>query len=148
MTARLRFTFKADGDGTGELTGEVESGDFSGKGSAWLHVRELIEFAEKLFTHPKPDFSNAHIQGGFWHEKEKQIKQEHLFVSVYAVAVRGEVGVKVRLADQIHECDRADSRHAVEVELLTHYESLSRFGNDLRELANGKTKEAILYADA
>lgn len=147
MTARLRFTFKADDDGTGELTGNVECGDFSGKGSAWFHVRELIEFAEKLSMHPKPDFSTAHLQGGFWHETEKQIKQEHLFVSVYPAGVRGEVGVKVRLANQIHECDRAESRHAVEVELCTFYENLSRFGNDLRDLANGKTKEAMLHAD-
>lgn len=148
MTDHLRLTLTPDDDGTAELHGEVLANGFSGRGSAWFNVREVVDFAD-ILSKAFPLSDAIELKSGYWgKESGAGLAQEHLALRFYPVAGRGLLGCQVRLATSMHEYNRPEEQHLVRAELITSYQELQQFSAGLTDLANGAAHEAVLHAVA
>src|SRR5271166_3239742 len=143
----LRLRFSDDGDGTGELRARAEADGFAGEGGAYFSTSELEEFAIAIGTFPLPvGDKRLSIAGGFWsQERRGDLQQELLGINVYfADALRGYIGIQIRMATPIQEGTRPDSKKMSRVEIVTTYEPLTKLSRDLIAVLHGKLKEAVL----
>ncbi len=147
--SRLSARFEPDTDGTGELFVQVEQDGFSGVGSAWFHVKELIGFAQQLEnTYPFAPDARFELTGGYWNSPERTIQALHVGLAVYPVGTLGDIGVHVHLESKVitgepmHE--RADTKSTVVVELMTNYEPLRAFARQLQAMLAGNIDIARL----
>jgi hypothetical protein len=141
----LELRFLPDAEEFGKLLAQVRVGDFAGAGAAWFGVHRIDAFAESLCSYPLPATEPLTLAGGYGRKKKRD--QENLAIVAYPVASRGQIGVQVRIATELQRGDRRSSQAAVQVELLTTYESLRRFANQLRLLAHGEVDSAVLKAE-
>jgi hypothetical protein len=145
----IKLTFKLDTDGTGELTANFNSNGFSGTGSAWFDQMSLIEFSKKIMAYPLPTDEPLEIEGGFWSsEKQNTLEQTHLFLKVYPVNQKGDLGVRVEVATPRWETDRPESIFSAKGEIKTNYNALERFAKQLKKLAENEIEEAVLKEQA
>lgn len=142
MSGKLRLTLQPDTDGTGQLFVEASSDGFAGSSSAWFDLQGLAEFAGELEAYPLPKEAAPMLEGGYW--KDGVLDQCHVGLHFRQVDLRGTVGIGVRLAEPIHEGDRAESRGQASFEIRTDYAAVSQFAKELRELATGAGQEATL----
>ena len=140
----IRFQFEPDDDGTGKLVITGAAHGFAGVGAAWFNAADVESFASKLATYPLAE-SGVAIAGGFFDDRARDApSQEHLGVKVYRVGSRGQVAIQVRLATEVREDTRPESRHATHLELLTSYERLGRFARDLVAVVKGEKQAAVV----
>ena len=147
--SHLSARFEPDTDGAGELFVEVEHEGFSGAGSAWFHVKELIEFAQRLEnTYPFAPDARFELNGGYWNSPERTIQVRHVGLAVYPVGTLGHIGVQVHLESKVHTeapmLERADTKSAVVIELTTNYEPLRVFARQLQSMLAGNIDIARL----
>lgn len=145
----LRVTVAVDPDGTCELFAETKSSGFGGHASAWFDLRELTRFANELLAFPLPENHPPCIEGGYWSRRQPHtLEQMHLSIRAYPIGARGQVGVRIQLADPPRARDqRPEAQDRVEVELQTSYAELERFAKDLILLANAQAEEALLRSE-
>jgi hypothetical protein len=60
----LRLSLEPDDDGTCELFAEVSVNGFSGKGSAWINLRDLEKLAKEFMAYPLRPENLPIIAGG------------------------------------------------------------------------------------
>lgn len=147
ISSYLRLRFEDDGDGTGRLVARAEADGFAGEGGAYFNIGEIEDFAKALSAFPLPnDDKRRSIAGGFWSQEQRgKLEQEHLGISVYlADARRGYIGVQVRVATEIWKGSRPESRKQAIIEVVTTYEPLRKFSEDLVAVLRGSVKEATL----
>ena len=143
----LRLRFSDDGDGTGELLARAEADGFAGESGAYFNFSEIEAFAKAIGTFPLPtDDKRLSVAGGFWsQERRGELEQELLGISVYfADALRGYIGIQIRMATPVWKGTRPDSKKVSRVEVVTTYEPLAKFSRDLTAVVRGKLKEAML----
>jgi hypothetical protein len=146
--SHLSVRFEPDTDGTGELFVQVEHKGFSGTGSAWFHVQELIEFAQQLEnTFPFPPDARFQLNGGYWNSPEPTIKDLHVGLAVYTVGTLGEIGLQVHLESLVPMNVRAETKSTLSVELITNYEPLRSFACQLQAMLAGNIETARLQAN-
>lgn len=144
----LRLTLEPDDDGTCELFAVVSANGFSGKGSAWFNLSDLVELAKEFMTYPLRPENLPIIAGGCWiKDKKGELEQTHLLIKPYPIGSAGELGIRVELATPLYESDRPESQHVVKVEIRTDYNSLESFGKQLKELAKLRRQEALLMGN-
>ena len=144
-TDGLLLSFDRDDDSTGRLTAEAQGGGFRGWGSAWVGIDELREFAEALRAYPLSKDSPPRIAGGFYFDS--RLDQVHLSLDVYPVGGRGQIGIRIRVASEVWEHDRPESRHEATIEILSTYARLERFSREIDDLLSGVASEARLQAE-
>jgi hypothetical protein len=141
----VRLTFRPEEDGSGELVVEVSVESFRGKSKAWLSCEQLIEFASRLEVFPLSRDNPPLLQGGFWSQQiQGELAQTHIWLRAYPVGVTGPVGIQVYLKTPNLDTDRADVQAFIQVELMTTYEGLHPFVQQLRQLAQGLIPSAEL----
>ncbi len=141
----LKFTFKPDDDGTGELFAEFSANGFSGHGSAWFDKQNLCDISKEFEQYPLPTDKKPTIEGGYWgNEKPAQLSQEHLHISAYPIDSRGNLGLRIRATTDLCTDERKESQHFVAVELKTNYSAMERFAKDLQKLVTGTIKELVI----
>ena len=144
----LRLSFERDDDGTAELIAHVNAGGFAGASSAWFNIDEISKFARQLGQYPIDFNSPLQLAGGSWAKDQRGVLDEiHLSLRVYSVSNRGQVGMHVLLATRSWHDMRPESRCSVETELLTSYQALVSFSNELLALTESARSEAILFED-
>jgi hypothetical protein len=142
----LHLRFLADGDGTGKLLVRAEANGFSGEGGAYFDAAQLEAFARKLGAFPIE--GRPSLAGGFWSKtKANELDQELVAIAAYPSDARGHVAVHVRLATELWNGDRPESKHTVSLQLVTSYEPLRHFSAALVALVNGNADEATLMGD-
>jgi hypothetical protein len=142
----LRLKVEANSDGTGKLIAEVASSGFAGRGEAYFNLPSLADFSQELRAFPLSQSNPPRIEGGFWSKEERgALEQLHLSIRAYQIGSKGQVGIRVRLADPpLWPDDRSESQNTAEIELMTSYAALERFANDLELLIESKLDEAVL----
>jgi hypothetical protein len=142
----LRVTVDADSDGTGKLIAEVASSGYAGRGGAYFDLQRLAEFAQELRAWPLSQSNPPYIEGGFWSQDKRDVlEQLHLSIRAYPIGSKGQVGIRVRLADPpLWPDDRLESQNVADIEIMTSYEELQRFANDLKLVIESKLDEAVL----
>jgi len=148
MQSFLRLTIDIDDDGTCELFATASANGFSGHGSAWFNLSQIKDLSKLLCnTYPLKSTDCFELKGGNWSAEQKNtLTQLHLGLSFYPVGHRGSVGCQVVLATELVHDERKNSQHHASLEFLTSYDAIRAFSIELSDLANGKCKEAILYA--
>lgn len=124
-----------DGDGIGRLTVSASANGFAGRSSAWFDRAAVIAFAQALGAYPLPD-EEIMISGGFGAQNDNP-PQEHVGIGVSPVGALGQVGMRVHLATAVWEPSDSGSRHEVSLRVLTTYEHLRRFSEQLVRLVAG-----------
>ncbi len=144
--AELRVKYSPDDQWTGELEGVVASNGFPGRGSAWFdrtHLRTAIIPAFRAF--PLSDSEPPTIEGGFWSkERQGELEQCHLRITVKQHNARGGLLVRVDVASQVWKTPDADMQQTVTARFLTDYEALRQFAEDLERVLDGALEEAVL----
>ena len=148
MTSKnyLLLRVNLDSDGTCELHAFVTSDGFSGHGSAWFDVGRVREFSKALRSYPLSETNPPHIEGGYWSESAPStLDQVHVSIRVYPIGHRGQLGVRVVIADPpIAQEDRLDSQNRAEIELRTGYNALERFALELDAMLRSSAEKAVL----
>lgn len=142
----LKLTFESDDDGTGELFAEFSANGFSGHGSAWFDVGEIIEKSKRFGLYPLPTDNYPTLEGGGWESNvPSHLIDEQLYISAYPIDSRGNIGILVRASTGHYPEERKKSRHYISVEFRSCYEDLSRFAKNLPALVKGTLNELTLY---
>jgi hypothetical protein len=140
--------FVDEGDGNGELIAHAATDCYSGTSPAYFNINEIEEFATAIAAFQPTSEARPVIACGFIAlDHSGEPAQELLGISVYPIDLRGHVGIQVRLATPFHGGDRPESRAPVNIELLTTYEPLTRFGRELIAVLRGNAEEAALVAE-
>ena len=151
MPPRLELRFESDSDGTGRLLAFVHRHPFSGGGSAWFHIREILEFGNHLSnTFPLPQGTEVVIKGGEWMSGSNPPRLETVLLAlrVYPIGTTGTIGLHVQVGEGDLEAEREEARAKLCVELLTDYESLRTFGNAIVHLLQAPGAVASLHPNA
>jgi hypothetical protein len=145
----LRLRLAPDSDGTAELTAEVASSGFAGRGKAWFDLQGLARFSQELRAFPLSKSNPPHIEGGFWsQEKRGTLEQRHLSIRAYQIGSLGGVGIRVEVADPpLWTGDRPETQNIARIELMTSYAALEKFAKDLDKLLASELTEALLTSD-
>jgi hypothetical protein len=147
MNGRLVLAMRDWGDGSGELRADVRVGEFSGAGHANFNLQTLRDFAQALLKYPFDLGETIEIQGGYWDATEpKRVTDEHLYIGVSPVGVRGNLVATIRLACPYDEPEKSGVRYSVAVELDLNYGSLANFASDLAALLGGEVGEVVVDA--
>jgi len=127
---------------------DVVLGGFSGASSAWIGVREIAAFGEKLAaTYPLKASEPLELAGGVWSRSGLALERVHVGLKFYPIESVGIVGCFVRLTTDLESDGRPESRSSVAVELKTTYQQLREFGESLVALASGNRAEVVLHAN-
>lgn len=147
MSDFLQLTLIPENDGTAEVFAEVYVQGFSGKSSAWFNLNELEKFGHSLSTtYPLKADTPLCLKGGYWNTSpQKSIKQLHLGIKFYCIDQRGQIGCRVDLSTE--DYFEQEDNLSVSVMLITNYESIKIFGQQLSVLTNSTISKAILYGD-
>lgn len=140
---RLQLTLHLDDDGSADLFATASANGFSGHGSAWLNIAEIRDFAVGIAEYPLEN--PVAIAGGCYSDSHPgELTQIHVSIRVYLLDGRGQLGVRVTLADPFQPDDRAAAIHSVALEIRTVYNRMERFSRDLLSLLDGRATEAVL----
>ena len=132
-----------DGDGIGRMTVHAAANAFAGLSSAWFNRTSVEAFGRALrgfSLEPSPELE---LQGGLG-GSEQGI---HVALRAYPVGPLGQVAIHVLLATPVWQGDRLDAQHQVTLELLTTYERLGRFGNELERVTEQNDERAIIEGE-
>ena len=145
MEAYLKISADIDHEQSAEVFAEIHSKGFSGVSSAFFTLEQIKRFAKSLMDYPMQESSMRELVGGFWKEHPiDELEEVHLAIRVYAIGSRGQLGIRVRVAERLGEAQRRESQKIAEVELLTTYSSVGVFAKKLLRLADGKMNEVTI----
>jgi hypothetical protein len=142
----LKLRFGDDGDGTGKLFVEAQVAGYAGEAGAYFDVDTLKSFASAIGQFPLPDPAELSISSGFGETAGKPA-QEHVGLDVYLIDQRGHIGIHVRMATEVWDGTRPESQRASKLEIITTYEPLAKFSNELVAVINGDASEATLEGE-
>lgn len=136
-----------DGDGIGRLAVSARSNGFAGRGLAWFDRQAVAEFARDLARFPLPATEPPTLSSGFGApgQFESNEYDEFVGISVVPLGSLGQLDVRIHLADDErsgHFCP--EGRYETRMHLLTTYERLGTFAQDLQALVEGKLEVAVL----
>lgn len=142
---RLAFQRVDPADRGGRLGGflraSAESFGFVGTTEELFFDGEpLVRFASALAAYPLP---SEPIRLSSRTDREIDDEYEYLGLEVSPKGLKGQVRVRVHLAASFP----GEPSHDVRMEILTTYESLRRFSEDLRAALGGQNIEAVLAGE-
>ncbi len=142
----LRLKMSLEEPWAAELFVNVSVDGFAGHGVAWFDPQKLRNLATKL-GQAFPLTVTLAVQGGHLFQEPSDPEEALVALSFYPVAGHGVLGCRVRLrGDSRDFWERPQARPVLEVELLTSYQALQVFAQDLSLLVDGLCAEAVLHA--
>jgi hypothetical protein len=139
----LRFT--ADSNGTGQLSAAARASGFAGRSHAWFDTTSLTTFARLLAEYPIPNDPAPRLAGGIWRrDRPNELSEEHLALEAMRIGSLGQISLRVHLAAGGPGAPSPVTKNDVRLELLTTYERMRRFSEDLLEVIRGERSVARL----
>lgn len=133
-----------DGDGIGRLTIVAQSLGFGGIGRAWIDREAVVGFADRLTSFPLPEDESVVLKGGIGGSADYQAM---IGLVATPLDTRGQVDVRIHLANDVLADRPPEGRYETRMHLLTTYPNLDRFARDLRLLIDGTLASAVLIGD-
>jgi len=137
----LAFEFARYDDWNWELTVSASANGFCGVSTAYFSASDLVTFAEELTRYPLGH--SVAIASGYGRVGE--ILDEHVGIVIQQVTELGQIAVVVHLAEA--DPQRLEARREVRLELLTTYERLRGFGQDVARALQGLETVATLSGE-
>lgn len=126
------------------LFARATANGFSGSGRADFWKEQVEDFCEALIDvlWSEHDPAPANLSGSTY--KGKELAVEELGLTVYHIdKERQQIGIQVRFNSPSQEA-RAESRHKVNVDIVTDYKHLRKLIEDLSNLLGGAIKQLIV----
>jgi len=136
----VAITYKAEDEWHGELTAKLRGGEFTGRGSAWFNVSQVLEFARSIGTYPIEASSAPLLEGGFWKD-DGTLDQVHFRIQIKPIGHRGMLSASVQL---LATDNYTGFNSEIRVEFLVTYGDLASFQTSLLSHINGDAAEATL----
>lgn len=137
----LTLLYRYDGtpslilDDFGWLEMRVVTENRSGVGGFWVQWQDVKEFGEKLSTYPIDPDAPIYEHWGY---SENGEYEKVLGVRIAPVNVRGDLSVRVEIAD------KDDPTDCVKTSFQTNYPDLATFQLEIAQLMAGEIEEARL----
>jgi hypothetical protein len=143
----VEFRFEPDSDGTGTLKVVARAGGFAGRSEAWFNTESVAHFAALLRGYPLADEPPPRLAGGFWStDHPDELVNELVVIEAHQVGSLGQVSLRVCLAAGLAP-DPRTRKHEVRLEVLTTYERMSRFSDELLSVIRGESGQARLEGE-
>jgi hypothetical protein len=137
MRESICFWIVRELDGLAELTIELRSDDFSGRGSAYFDLGLLLEKAKEFSSYPLRG-GGVTLAGGFLDKNDlSKLRQEHVRVFARTIGQSGRIGLWILLAEPSD--DGQEIRRCISAEIDTEYSQLSALSEGLAALAEGRS---------
>jgi hypothetical protein len=131
----LKLYFKEEIEGCGTVDADVAAGGYAGSSCALLNTAEIEAFAKAICEYPPASSGRCYLEGSRF--------DAGLSISVCPINSRGYLAVTVCLW-----ANRQGLPMKIEVELVTAYEALAKFGRDLLSLIKNEIEMAVLEEEA
>lgn len=133
-------------EGYARLTVLATANGYAGSSSAWLGPQSIAEFAAHLSMYPLDPSRPPTLIGGYGADPQSgEGPVDTIRLEARPVGAYGQVGITIYLSDRLAPVP--SPRHEVRAELLTSYERLRRFAQDLDAVAYGSAPEATLESE-
>ncbi|WMS86038.1 hypothetical protein [Pleionea litopenaei] len=143
----IKFTVKADVEEYEvELYGSFQTKGFSGKGSGYFGISQVIEFCQKAEKIAETMDEKAEL-AGLTRRSDGSIFLETFVIRVYPLStskLNGVVGIHITLGEYPSSDCREEEKLKVSGEIQTRNQHLLQFSKDIRALLSGSVKEVIL----
>lgn len=140
---RTTFKYKADDEWHGELSARLHCGEFTGYGSAWFNVSQILAFAKAIEAYPVAVENPATLEGGMW--ENGSIVQANLRIRIIPFGRKGHLTVSVELAPSNQP---EGILNEVRVSYPVTYGDLGNFRSALIDHMHGRSAEATLEQSA
>ena len=132
---QLSFSVTPDGDGVWQVHAHLETETFSGRGWSWGSPESFSDFADQLSAYPIRADEPPRLQLAYGMGDGDDLR---LAVEVRPVGSLGTLEVRVEIADP------DDPSCRLKAKLMTSYAAIDRLVPQLRSLAAGARKDAVL----
>ncbi|MGO4703925.1 hypothetical protein [Dyella sp. 2RAB6] len=136
MSELIGFEIARDVDGSCELSIELQSGRFSGRGSAYFDPEFLLRKGRDFAAYPLPEEGVELIGGHLDKNDLSKLRWRHVDVSARSTGLLGQIGLRVSVAEPSD--DGKGIRSYVFIEIETDYSQLSTLSEGLIALAEGR----------
>lgn len=136
MRESISFQIVRDQDGSGELIAELQSNEFSGRGSAYFDLGFLLLKAKEFSAYPLMEGGVTLVGGILDRDDLSKLKQEHIRISARPVGLAGQVAVRIFLAEPTD--NGLEIRRCVSAEIGAEYVQLAALSSGLAALAEGR----------
>ena len=129
-----------------ELHGILRIEGFSGTGSGYFNISDVIEFSQKTKDLAENMEGNAELVGQL-QRTDGSIFLESFIIRVYPLSsskLNGVVGIHITLGEYSSSDCREEEKLKVSGEIQTRNQHLLQFSNDLRMLVMGEIKKVVL----
>jgi hypothetical protein len=131
----LKLSFTEEIEGSGSVDVDVAAGGYAGSSCALLETAEIEAFAKAICEYPPASSGQCFLKGSRF--------DAGLSISVCPINSRGHLAVTVCLWG-----NRQGLPTRIELELVTAYEALAKFGRDILSLMKNEIEMAILEEEA
>ena len=140
----IRLTIKRDEDGSCELIANFSSKGFSGSGSAYFGLANLVKIAVAFAALPLSKENRPCIQGGYFDQGNSHVlSQEHLHISATPLGNTGRVRLLLRASTPVSETMPNELQRSASVEFSADYEQMRSLSLGLVDLAEGRCEEVV-----
>jgi hypothetical protein len=141
----VTISHEYDRDGDERVLVAVQSGAFSGAGSAWAGKEILAAFARALERYPIERTKPPTLEIGFLSRTQPRIvEQRHIFISILPIDSRGSLLASVLIQTPSYTSPDVDLQHCVSVRFLTGYAEVGNFCDHLKAVLAGTAAKAVL----
>jgi hypothetical protein len=99
----LNLSLKRSDDNSAELFATLKYEDFEGRGSCYVDIAAFIVRAEKFALFPLPSDGSVCVEGGYFNDDMRGLKQTHLHLSAQPSDKLGNLTLCVTLAKPVDE---------------------------------------------
>ncbi|WP_444996281.1 hypothetical protein [Aliikangiella sp. IMCC44359] len=129
-----------------ELHGILHIEGFSGTGSGYFNISDVIEFSEKTKDLAENMEGNAELVGQL-RRSDGSIFLESFIIRIYPLCsskLNGVVGIHITLGEYSSSDCREEEKLKVSGEIQTRNQHVLQFAKDMRMLLSGAIKEVVL----
>jgi hypothetical protein len=94
----LSLSFERDDDNTAELVVSVNYNRFTGSGSCYVDITAFTARAQRFALFPLPSDGSVCVEGGYFNEDMRGLKQTHLHISARPIDALGNLALHIVLA--------------------------------------------------
>lgn len=146
MADHLRLTYRADDDGTGEVTATASAQGWSGRSSGYVNDFRLTDLASALRQYPLSSEEPPRLVTGYGSEDQGD-EFRTIDLQVVPIGSHGQVVADIHLATFVWPGDRVPIGPSAHIVLPTSYQRVAEFADQLDGLRDGRQEAAVLLGE-
>jgi hypothetical protein len=130
----LLLSLKRSDSNSAELFLALKYDSFEGEGSCFLDIGDFLNRARRFALFPLPDDGSVCVEGGYFNDDMRGLKQTHLHISARPTDALGKLALRIKLATPV---DQGIANFEAELSCVipTTYENLKGLSDAMIALA-------------